>query len=664
MGANTQTKQPLKPQFFTKGQFRTLEKFADVFIEGENEAITPREIAINLDSFLFKMPSKRKGSIRLLFIIIEYVFPLLSFRLLPFSRLNTKARKKIILRKLERTKRGTILRSLSKIKLLFFFGYYGDPRVNEKVNFVPVKKRKKYKPEDFEILNYRKLPIETPTEDTLKTQVCVIGSGAGGAVVAYNAAAAGNDVVLLEEGSYVTAKEMNHDLREMIPKLYKEGGAQTTVDSLMPIIQGKCLGGTTVINNAICLRINNPGMSPNGHDLLAVWKKLGVNIDVNKLNEAYDRVEKKINVGKISEETGGEGGRVLLDGIKKLQSSGELDKKYKSDYFKKNYKESLGCGFCNWGCPYGRKMSMLETYIPGAIDNGARVVTDCKVVKIERHGNKVTGVKCELKGGRKLFVRADKVVVSCGAIGSSVLLMESGIGGSRVGKNFSFNAFTNMNGRFERVINSYDGAQMASYMDGGNFILETIFNPPMLQSGLIPGWFNTHFERMRAYDRLASIGIVVGTENNGRVKRIKFLRDMLGPVIYTMTDKDFKDLKDGMVLATQVFFAAGAKAVYPNSLVDIEMKADEFDSHDKIERLINSKIKKPNDVIHGSSHPQGGNAMSDSKKKGVVNNQFKVHGYENLYVCDASVFPTTITVNPQLTIMAMAEYLSNQQGWV
>lgn len=121
---------------------------------------------------------------------------------------------------------------------------------------------------------------------------------------------------------------------------------------------------------------------------------------------------------------------------------------------------------------------MLETYITDAAAEGARVITGCHAVKIRKSKTHVSGVECKLSDGRELLVRANKVVVSCGAIGSSVLLMKSGIK-KNVGHRFSFNAATPMLAHFQRKINGFDGVQMAAFVDGGEFLLETLFNPPM-----------------------------------------------------------------------------------------------------------------------------------------------------------------------------------------
>lgn len=640
-------------RFLSKREFRTVEKFAEVFIEGQREAISAHDIAANIDVHLNRIESKRKSSIKLILFFIEYLMPLLSLRL-PFSSLSAKSRKKLIQSKIKQARKVRFLRDLLRIKTLFLSGYYGDKRVFDEINFVPVEKRSRYQPDRLKRMDVSPLKLYDTKESEIHTEVCVIGSGAGGAVVAYNLAAAGKEVVLLEEGKYVPAEEMNHDEPAMSATLYKEGGLQTTVDFDMSLLQGRCLGGTTVVNNAICFRLKGKGSYESGdNDIFASWRELGANIDEKKLDEAYDRVEKFIHVERISQDIAGENANILIRGWENLVNSGKGDKDFNYGLFRKNYNHCLGCGYCNFGCPYGRKFSMLETYIPAAIEHGAKVLAECHAVKIEKKGRRATAVRCKYRNGADLVIRAEKIVVSCGAIGSSVLLLKSGIR-RNVGKNFSFNAGSPLLARFPNVINAFDGIQMAAYVDCDEYLLETLFNPPMAFAVTVPGWFNAHFERMRTYNRFASMGVLIGTESNARVKRCSLFRDLIGPVAYKMTRGDLEKMKRGIVLAAEVFFAAGAESVYPTTFVELELKngAD-------IAGLINQHIQKPDDIILNSSHPQGGNIMSDNERIGVVDSQFKVHGSDNLFVCDATVFPTTIRINPQFTIMAMADYFSH-----
>lgn len=655
--------------FLSKRERRTVEAFAEVFIEGADEIISPRDVMENIDRHLKRIESNRTQSLKLTLFIIEYVLPRRQFPFFrpPFSKMKPAERKRFIEKTLKNPRSRGPLRDLAKIRSLFIAGYYGDPRVYSSIRFVPVPDRPKYQPDKLQPLGLPRLQIERPATERIECDVCVIGSGAGGAVVTYNAAAAGKGVVLLEEGPYVPSEKVTHDEGEMTATLYKEGGLQATVDLDLTILQGKCLGGSTVINNAISFRLNDPELSPTGSpDVLETWERLGARIDRAQLDVSYDRVEAIIGVRPLLQvqdqgvpPIDGNNAKVLLDGSARLVQKDPDLARWKFGLFRKNLHRCLGCGYCNFGCPYERKMSMLETYIPKAIESGARVIAGCHVVEITTNGRKATGVRCKLRDGRKLTVEARSVVVSCGAIGSSVLLLKSNIN-RNVGKRFSFNAGTPMLARFPHAIQGFDGVQMAAYVDGGAYLLESLFNPPLTFALTMPGWFGVHFARMKAYDCFAGAGVIIGTEPNAQVKRSSFSRKVFGPVSYRMTKADLDKLRRGMARLAQIFFEAGAETVYPATFADVEMEASRFASHpEDIPRLLKKRIRKPEDLTLGSAHPQGGNAMSDDRSVGVVDSHFRVHGYDNLFVCDASIFPTTIRINPQLTIMALADYFSH-----
>ncbi len=321
-----------------------------------------------------------------------------------------------------------------------------------------------------------------------------------------------------------------------------------------------------------------------------------------------------------------------------------------------NERTCLGCGYCNFGCPYGRKLSMVETYLRDAVESGrTRLLVDCHAERIEREGRRAVAVRCRLGDGRVCRVKAKKIVVACGAIGSSVLLLKSGIR-RNVGTRFSVNIASPVIARFETIQRSFLADQMTAFVDTGDCIFESSFDPPLGFSARVPGWFGDHFERMRAYDHLVSAGVVLGTEANGKVNRCGLIRDLLGPVNYVMTPGDFGRMRRGIATLAWLYFATGAVKVYPSSFVDLPLQKDGFTGPDDIERYLAKSITSPQDLTLNTSHPQGGNPMSDRTDLGAVDTRFRVHGFDNLLVCDASIFPTSLGVNPQLTIMAMAEY--------
>ncbi|NIR45393.1 MAG: GMC family oxidoreductase [Gemmatimonadetes bacterium] len=648
-------------KFLTEGQLRTVRALAEVFIEGSDEVISARDVMWNIDRQLERIDSSRKRSLKLVLFLIEHVLPRRGgwpFRR-AFSKMKPAERKRFLEDRLKNPRNRGLLRDIARIRALFATGYYGDPRVHPSIGFQPVEKRPQYEPDRYRPVERPAIPLEDPTTERIQAEVCVIGSGAGGAVAAAELAAAGKDVVLLEEGPYVPYAEITHEEREMVPKLYKEGGLQSTVDVDMVILQGKCLGGSTTINNAICLDL--PA------DVLDDWREFGARIDEPALLRSFDRVRDTIGAKPLFDAAdppgapiAGRNAAILLDGWQRHAAENPDVRSWSNGIFVKNKDRCLGCGYCNFGCPYGRKLSTVETYLPRAARHGARIIVDCHAVEIRRKGRRATSVVCERRDGRVLNVDAEAVVVSCGAIGSSVLLMKSGIK-RNVGSRFSFNAATLMVARFDgQPVNGFDGTQMNAYVDGREYLLECHFDPPMVFAGSLPGWFDAHYERMKAYPHLACAGVLIGTRPDARVQRWSLLRQLLGPVDYTMHSNDLARLKRGMARLAEVYFAAGAETVYPATFVDIPLDRDRFGSQpDELRAVIDRTVQKPDDLTLSTAHPQGGNPMSDNRSVGVVDSQFRVHGLDNLYVCDASVFSSSARVNPQLTIMAMADYFAH-----
>jgi choline dehydrogenase-like flavoprotein len=467
-----------------------------------------------------------------------------------------------------------------------------------------------------------------------KRRVCVVGSGAGGAVVAHGLAERGYDVTIVESGSYVAPKEMNEDELHMMGRLYKDGGLQLSADFDFNVIQGHCVGGSTVINDAICFRMPS--------DILTAWQELGVQIDQGSLDKSYDTVEKRLRVTPVDPYIASPAGRLFLNGCNELSLAGE--------WFHHNRVDCLGTGGCNLGCPYSRKQSMNITYIPWAQELNARLVSDCHALRVETERGRAIGVTARRPDGSRCFIAADHVVISCGAIGSSGLLLRSGIR-ENVGSRLSFNAGSLMHGFFDDPVNAYAGISMCAFLRGEGFLLELLFGPPGVYALTMPGWFEEHGANMQHYSHLVRVGTLIGTKPNGRVRL-----DWLGNEVidYEMASSDFERLKKGLKLAARVLFAAGARRVMATSFDTIA-----FDSVDDLDWL-DTAIEYREDLAMGSAHPQGGNPMSDDPSIGVVDSDFRVHGTDNLYIVDASVHPASVHVNPQLTIMAMADYAAGR----
>jgi choline dehydrogenase-like flavoprotein len=248
-------------------------------------------------------------------------------------------------------------------------------------------------------------------------------------------------------------------------------------------------------------------------------------------------------------------------------------------------------------------------------------------------------------------------VLSAGAIASSLILQRSGLGGELAGRGLSFNMGSPVTFDFAEVLHSERGMQISHFMrptDGTDdgLVFETWFNPIVAQSLFMPGWFEEHWDNMHRYCHMTCLGTVVGTASNGRVKAARLLGGV--QLDYTPCDRDFVRMKAGVRIACELGLEAGAERVMPATFRPINITCPRELSR------IDDEIGDASDLSLNSVHPQGGNAVSADPLKGVVDPSFRVYDTLGLHVCDASIFPSSITVNPQLTVMALAAYAADE----
>jgi choline dehydrogenase-like flavoprotein len=325
-----------------------------------------------------------------------------------------------------------------------------------------------------------------------------------------------------------------------------------------------------------------------------------------------------------------------------------------------NIADCLGCGYCNIGCAYGKKLSMLDVTLPRAQakhgKDALRIIAECRVDKIVHSNSVAREVRCTLSDGSSLSIRAAEVVVAAGAIASSAILARSGIGGKLVGRELGFNIATPLVCDFDEALHPERGLQISHWLESaeGGFALETWGQPIVSMSLFMPGWFAEHERNMRRYPHMACVGSVVGSESTAVVKPARNPRAV--KLQYTPSKADLAKLTEGMKLAGRIMLAAGARRVMPSSLA-----FHEYNTPAELERLP-ADVSRPGGLSVNTAHPQGGNRLSSDSRNGVVAPDFRVHGMQNVWVCDASVFPTTITVNPQLTVMALATYAAGEMA--
>jgi choline dehydrogenase-like flavoprotein len=491
------------------------------------------------------------------------------------------------------------------------------------------------------------LDENTLQSEALISDVVIVGSGAAASILANQLIEQGRKVLMIERGKHVDPKDFNEKEVDMVSRLYQNGALQLSRDFRFQIFQGSCVGGSTVVNNAACFKTPDY--------ILDRWiNEMGIAIDREKYLKSIDSLYELLHVSHVPQMTDDKylnpGGRLFSDACGKMgYELPELDS------IMANINGCLGCGYCNIGCKYGRKLSMLDTILPLtqiSHPGSLQIISGCEALSFnrDRRSNRISSVTAQFESGKKINLKGKTFVSSAGAVSSSILLIKSNLGIVNAGKKLSFNLGSQITAVYDKTVNSFDGLQISHFLRTGDrrYVMETWFNPPMFQSTAMPGWFDQHFRNMLEYNKMACTGVLVGTSSNATVKA----RGLLGRDIdYEPTEEDFNSLMDALTRVSEIYLNGGATRVMPNTFNYYEYR----DIPDLKER-IRKDVKASRDISTGTGHPQGGNVMSNDPATGVVDSGFKVFGFENLFVCDASVFPTSLGVNPQVTVMALAHY--------
>jgi choline dehydrogenase-like flavoprotein len=495
-------------------------------------------------------------------------------------------------------------------------------------------------------------PISEPSIPS-SVDYLVIGSGAGGAVMAYRLAceAKGAKILVVERGPrYSPVQDFNDNEMEMVGKLYKEGGLQQTKRFDMMILQAECMGGTTVINNAVTFK-----MPQHVRDRWS--QEFGINLD--SLDSHYDRIASEINIGEISEDAINQRvAEVFKKGITGFEA--ETKTQLSHEYpLKANHLNMVGDGLCNIGNKRMRKRSMLETYIPWAESLGVQFLPETSAVRFAADGRHANAVLLRTDLGHQQWVTVNKaVVVAGGVLASSQFLLRSGVM-KNVGQRLACNLALPAAFEFSQELRAYDGVQITlGALDSQNrAIFETYFNPPGAFSIALPYFFDEHDRIMQAYSHELNLGALVGSEPNGTLDPTP---DVLNGRAFSweLGITDVANLKYALSSLARIGRHAGATSVTLPFDPGIRLDLQKSGEVERFEQALAAYPLGMSDLHLATAHPQGGNGMAgdSSAHSGnrVVDGKFRVDGFDNLFVADASLFPTGITVNPQWTIMAMS----------
>jgi choline dehydrogenase-like flavoprotein len=321
---------------------------------------------------------------------------------------------------------------------------------------------------------------------------------------------------------------------------------------------------------------------------------------------------------------------------------------------KHNARRCHGCGTCFIGCPDGEKESPNVNYVPMAVAAGARVYTRAKAERVAIRNGRAAGLSGTLldetgkQARARIDVDAKVVVLSAGAFHTPVMLLHNRIGNSsgQVGRNLSIHPAVRVNAEMPDDVRGWIGVPQGTYIDdfaADGIMLEGIFMPPAGGAPMFPYVGMRHKELAARFIKLAAYGVMIGDTSRGRV-----LADKLRPVIlYNLNREDTRRMLRGLAVMSRIFFAAGAKTVFPN--LAGAMTISERD----IARIEDRK-PNPRDMEMMAFHPLGTCRMGPDPRTSVVGPNLECHDVPGLFVVDGSVFPSSLGVNPQETIMAFA----------
>ncbi|HMO47066.1 MAG TPA: GMC family oxidoreductase [Rubrivivax sp.] len=461
--------------------------------------------------------------------------------------------------------------------------------------------------------------------------VIVVGSGAGGGIVAGELAQCGRSVLLLEAGRHLTSENFqrweakaDHDLFWPMRFAPLPGG------DVLAFLSGKCVGGSTTINTKVALRADARDVDK-WHAATGLTGANGGPFGIDELAPYYDRVENLLGVRERSDweksvYTAQAGFRALGTDLEPVQSYTDAN--------------CMRYGSCLQGCPTDAGKSTMNTYIARAL---ARCPLELRTgVQVERvlvensaEGRRAMGVEYVDDAGSRHQVRAPIIVAAAGALNTSLLLLRSGLRNRTIGRHVGLHPFRLVYGLFDDVQDAHRVYPISAHCmkfrhdEDGGFVLEasTVMDPIAFattirdESG--PLWGAPLVDALRGYRRWIGVLAMVNDENNGSVGIAEDGRERIG---VDFQPSEHTRLEAALRFSREVLQAAGAKKICWTGII--------------------------------STHTQGGCRMGDDPTRSVVDRNGESHEVKGLFVGDGSLVPRTLSVNPSLTIMALATRLA------
>jgi len=488
-------------------------------------------------------------------------------------------------------------------------------------------------------------------EATLTADAVVVGSGAGGGVLAAELAKAGKSVVVLEQGAYRNEQDFKQLELPGSLELYLGGGLLGSEDGSIAVLAGATLGGGTVVNYMNCIRTPE--------HIRKEWAEAGIEgIDELEYEQHIDAVWERLQVNQEATSQN-RPHRKMIEG---MEACGFPWKPITRNA-DKTCDDPRVCGYCYTGCQKGCKQSTLKTYLQDASDAGARFVVGARADRITIADGAATGVEATVTNAdgstTKLTVEAATVVVAAGSVESPALLLRSGIGGPAAGKHLRLHPAAIVEGIYEEPIEGWIGQaqsavsyQFANLEQDWGFLIESAPTAPALIAA------NWPFESGEQHKREFSAGLkyaapfitVARDHGEGEVAIDAHGRAV---VRWSLADEvDRRIFVRGNVELAKLHKAAGAQQIFTlHSARTTWKRGEDFDAF--LEQIENASYDA-NDVAIFTAHQLCSCRMGSDPSTSVADGRGQLHDTKGVWIGDASAFPTAPGVNPMISIMSLA----------
>lgn len=492
-----------------------------------------------------------------------------------------------------------------------------------------------------------------PRQGDRTVDVLVIGSGCAGATAARALARAGREVLVLEEGGDFTGQKLTQRDGRMYDQLYMDRGGRMTSDLSMAVLQGRVLGGSAVINAS--------DVVPLSDEVLRFWQMKHGLADYSPANLEPHRQQAlaDLRAAPIPDEQVNRANRLLREGAAKLGVRGEV-----------MWNNRVGCqglGTCLIGCPVGAKQHPRMVAIPEAVAAGATFLCRARAVRIDdatAEQKRVSVRVLDPDGYHEVdgfTVRARVVILAANAVGSTQLVVRSGLGNAHAGRHLSLQPQLGVVARFRDEVMAFRGIPQSYAITEGEafdeqrglwgFRVEPIMGTPGIIASLLPRLGADVMDAMAAYPRSAASLVLVPDEPSGTVGLTAAGRVRID---YQHVDNHKARLRAGAKLAARCYLAAGAYEV------EVPMHRPVVVKSERDLALIDAIPFDPCTAPLLSAHQQGGLRMAGSEADGACAPNGLLYGTRDIYCFDSALYPSSSSSHTQAPILATAHFLSER----